>query len=134
MEIQPYLFLDGRCEEAIAFYREALGAEVAMMMRASECPVPSNDPAMTGNKIMHAAVRVGEAMILMSDGRSQSGPGFQGFSLAITAKDKAEAERLFAALANGGQVRMPMAETFFSPAFGMLADRFGVGWMVLVRA
>jgi PhnB protein len=133
MELQPYVFFDGRCEEAIEFYKTALGAKVEMLMRFKESPekeaCPTNDPAM-GEKVMHASVRLGGGMLLMSDGHCAGKPSFQGFALSLTVKTEAEAERLFNALADGGQVQMPLAKTFWSPAFGMLSDRFGVSWMV----
>lgn len=135
MQLQPYLSFDGRCEEAIAFYRKALGAEVEMLMRWKDHPGPA-DPNMvrpgSENKVMHARVRIGDSVLMASDGRSSGQPHFQGFSLSLTAADVAEAERIFAALGEGGQVQMALAETFFSPAFGMVADRFGVSWMVHV--
>jgi PhnB protein len=135
MQIQPYLFFDGRCEEALAFYRDALGSETTMLMRfkdSPEPPVPGMMPPGTDDKVMHASFRVGEAVVLASDGLCGGAPNFQGFTLSLTTADPAEAERLFTALADGGQVRMPLAPTFFSPCFGMVADRFGVGWMVYV--
>lgn len=135
MQIQPYLFFDGRCEEAIEFYRKALGAEVGMLMRfkdSPEPPQPGMAPPGSENKVMHASLRIGDTTLMVSDGECHGKPHFDGFSLTVTAADEAEAERLFAALADGGQVRMPLAKTFFSPRFGMLADRFGVGWMVIV--
>ena len=135
MLVQPYLFFDGRCEEAIAFYRRAVGAEALMVMRfkdSPEPPPPGTLPPGCDDKIMHAAVRIGDATVLMSDGRCQGQAAFQGFSLSLTTADEGEADRCFAALADGGEVRMPLATTFFSPRFGMVADRFGVGWMVYV--
>jgi len=132
MQVQPYLFFDGRCEEAIAFYRSALGAEQGMLMRFKDCPEPGMTPPEGADKVMHARLRIGETELLMSDGRCLGQPNFQGFSLSLTASDTAEAERLFGALSDGGEVRMPLAETFFSPRFGMVADRFGVSWMVYV--
>jgi PhnB protein len=135
MAIQPYLFFDGRAEEAIEFYRKALGAEVVMMMRfkdSPEAPPPGAMPPGSENKIMHASLRIGDAEVMASDGNCAGKPTFQGFSLTLTAKDAAEAGRLFGALGEGGQVQMPLGKTFFSPCFGMLADRFGVGWMVIV--
>jgi PhnB protein len=135
MLIQPYLFFGGRCEEALAFYAQTLGAEVTMMMRFRDCPDPP-PPGMIApgseDKVMHAAVRIGETMVMASDGDCRGSTGFQGFSLSITAADEAEADRLFAALSEGGQIQMPMGATFFSPRFGMTADRFGVSWMVIV--
>ena len=135
MHVQPYLFFDGRCEEAVEFYRRTLGAEVTMLMRFKDSPEPP-DPGMVppgaGEKVMHMSFNIGETTVLASDGQCAGRPNFQGFSLSLTAPDEGEAERLFAALADGGQVQMPMATTFFSPRFGMVADRFGVSWMVYV--
>jgi len=135
MQTQPYLFFDGRCEEAIEFYRGALGAEVTMLLRFKEGPEPQQPgmvPAGAGEKIMHASLRIGDATVLASDGRCLGQPSFQGFAVSLTVPTEAEAERLFAGLAEGGQVQMPLAKTFFSPRFGMVADRFGVSWMVCV--
>jgi len=137
MKIEPYLFFDGRCEEALEFYRSALDAEVTMRMRIKESPEPV-DPAMSPpgseNNIMHAAFRIGDTTVMASDGRGQGRPSFQGFSLSLTVPNDAEAARLFGALAKGGQVQMPLAKTFFSSSFGMVADRFGVPWMIIVAA
>jgi PhnB protein len=134
MLVQPYLFFDGCCEEALEFYRRAIGAEVTALLRWKDSP----DPAMTmpgaEEKVMHARLSIGDTTIMASDGRCQGKPDFQGFSLSITAADGAEADRLFAALGDRGQVQMPLSETFFSPRFGMVADRFGVSWMVYVEA
>jgi len=128
------LFLDGRCEEAIEFYRRTPGAEVMMMrfMDGPEPPQPGMCPPDSGNQIMHASLRIGDTAMMASDGRCQGKPTFAGFSLSISAPTEAEADRVFAVLADGGQVQMPRAKTFFSPRFGMVADRFGVSWMVLV--
>jgi len=135
MRVEPYLFFDGRCEEAIEFYRKVLGAEVTMLMRYKESPEPPPPgmvPPGSENKVMHSNLRIGETMVMASDGNCQGKPSFQGFSLSVTAPNEAEAERMFAALADGGQVQMPLAKTFFSPRFGMVADRFGVSWMIIV--
>jgi PhnB protein len=133
MTIQPYLFFDGRCEEAIEFYRRTLGAEVEMLMRFKDCPEPMpNATPETADKVMHASLQIAGSTVLASDGHCKGQPSFQGFALSLTVKTEAEAERLFGALADGGQVQMPLAKTFFSPRFGMLADRFGVNWMVYV--
>ena len=132
MQIQPYLFFDGRCDEAIEFYRSTLGAEVTMLMRFKDSPDPETCAPGVGDKVMHANLRIGETSILVSDGRCQGQPSFQGFSLSLTVPDDAAAERLFAALADGGQVQMPLTKAFFSSRFGMAADRFGVSWMVYV--
>lgn len=132
MQIQPYLFFDGRTEEAVAFYREALGAEVEMLMHFGESPDPDAIPPGMEDKVMHACLRLGEATMMLSDGHCAGSPSFEGFSLSLTAPDADAAGRLFAALGEGGEVRMPLAKTFFSPCFGMVADRFGVTWMVIV--
>ena len=135
MLVQPYLFFEGRCEEAIEFYRGALGAEVTMLMRFKDCPEPGGNsmvPPGSENKVMHASFRVGDATIMASDGRCQGRQSFQGFSLSITVSSEAEAERLFNALLDGGKAQMALSKTFFSPRFGMVADRFGVSWMILV--
>ena len=135
MSIQPYLFFDGRCEEAVAFYKEALGAEVVMLMRYRDSPqqAPGSVPPGGEDKVMHAALKIGEASLLVSDGLCGGQPSFKGFSVALWVPDAATAARLFAALAEGGQVQMPLAPTFFSPGFGMVADKFGVPWMVVAR-
>ena len=132
--IQPYLFFNGRCEEAVEFYRSALGAEVEMMMRYKESPEPPKPgmvPPGFENKIMHASFRVGETTVMASDGCSADKPAFEGFSLSIAVPNE-EADRIFSGLSAGGQVTMPLAKTFWAPRFGMLTDRFGVGWMVSV--
>src|SRR5438477_1251361 len=135
MLVQPYLSFDGRCEEAIEFYRKALGAEVTMLMRFKETPEPPPPgmvPPGSENKVMHANFRIGETTLMAADCHCQGKPAFQGFSLSISAANEAQADRLFAALADGGKVQMPLGKTFFSPRFGMVADRFGVGWMIIV--
>lgn len=132
MQVQPYLFFDGRAEEALDFYRSKLGAEVGTLMRFKESPEPMPGGAPPGEKIMHAEFRIGDTTVMASDGNCAGRPAFQGFSLALSASDETEAKRLFAALSDGGQVQQPLIKTFFSPAFGMVADRFGVGWMVVV--
>jgi PhnB protein len=132
MQVQPYLCYEGRCEEALAFYRGALGAEVTMLMRFKDSPDPAMVSPGAEDKVMHASFRVGETTVLASDGQCLGRPSFQGFSLSLTVPNEAEAERLFGALGDGGQVQMPMTKTFFSPRFGMVADRFGVSWMIYV--
>lgn len=139
MQVQAYLHaFDGRCEEAINFYKKALGAEVVMMMRNKESPEPPPPGTVTAGmegKIMHATLRIGEGTVMLSDGRCDgSTAAFQGFSLSLNPASLADGERLFAALADGGQVHMPLGKTFWSPAFGMVADRFGVAWMINVEA
>ena len=135
MNIQPYMFFEGRAEEAAEFYKSKLGAEVEMLMRnkdAPEKPPPGMLPPGSDNKVMHMSLKIGGATVLASDGNCSGKPNFQGFSLTLVVRDETEAKQVFAALAEGGQVRMPLSKTFFSPSFGMLADRFGVGWMVYV--
>jgi PhnB protein len=135
MLVQPYLFFDGRCEEAIEFYRRKLGAEVTMLMRFSDSPEPHSPgmvPPGSENKVMHSSICIGDTTVMASDGRCMGKPSFQGFSLSLTAANEAEAERLFGSLGDGGQVQMPLTKTFFSPRFGMVADRFGVSWMIIV--
>src|SRR5437667_7743563 len=131
--VQPYLFFNGTCEQAVEFYRTALDAHVDFMMRYKESPEPP-PPGMVPpgfeNKIMHTSFRIGETTVMASDGCSAEKPAFEGFSLSLSVANESEADRLFAALANGGQVRMPLTKTFWSPRFGMVEDRFGVAWMV----
>ncbi len=133
MHVQSYLFFGGRTEEAIEFYKKAVGATVTMLMRYSDSPEPAMAPPGSEKKIMHSAFKIGDTEIMASDGDCSGKPDFIGVSLALTAKDIPEAERVFKALSEGGQVRQPMIETFFSPRFGMVADKFGVGWMVVVE-
>jgi PhnB protein len=131
--VQPYLFFNGSCEQAVEFYRQALGAEVEMMMRFKESPEPPKPgmvPPGFENKIMHCSFRIGSTTLMASDGCSADKPNFEGFSLSLAVADEAQADRVFAALAEGGQVRMPLTKTFWSPRFGMVADRFGIGWMI----
>ena len=140
MPLQPYLFFDGRCEEALEFYRKTLGAEVQMLMRFKDSPESGAEGGAEcagvkppADKVMHACIRIGDATLMASDGASRGKPVFQGFSLAYTAKDDADAKRRFEALADGGQVQMPLANTFFASSFGMVADKFGVSWMVVTE-
>jgi PhnB protein len=132
MLVQPYLNFDGRCEEALEFYKKAIGAKVGMLMRFKDAPDESMITPGNANKVMHSQVQVGDSTVLMSDGRCTGKPNFHGVALTISAKTEAEADRIFNGLAEGGQAQMPLGKTFFSPRFGMLADKFGVGWMVLV--
>lgn len=137
MQVQVYLFFAGRCEEAVEFYKRTTGAEVVMLMRFKESPEPPPPgmiPHGSEDKIMHTCLRIGDTMVMASDGRCQGAPSFEGFSLSLNVATEAEADRLYAALAEGGQVQMPLTKTFWSPRFGMLTDRFGVGWMITVAA
>jgi PhnB protein len=134
MQVQSYLFFDGRCEEALNFYTKAIGAKVEMLMRFKDSPEPPQAgcaPA-PSDKVMHACVRIGDTSVMASDGHCQGKPSFQGFALSLNAANVADAERLFNALADGGQVQQPLIKTFFSDRFGMVADRFGMSWMVVV--
>ncbi len=135
MLVQNYLMFDGRCDEALAFYRKALGAEVQMRMTFADNPDKGKSEMcmkVPDEKVMHASFKVGDTIVMASDGQCQGKPNFQGFALSLTVKDETEADRKFAALSDGGTVMMPLARTFFSPRFGMVADRFGVPWMVIV--
>lgn len=135
MKIQAYLFFDGRCEEAIDFYREALGAEVEMLMRIKDSPEPPPaDRLAPGNedKIMHAAFRIGDTMVMASDGACGGDASFKGFALSLSVASATNADRVFTALATGGRVDMPLSQTFWSSCFGMLTDQFGISWMVSV--
>ncbi|HVA47347.1 MAG TPA: VOC family protein [Pirellulales bacterium] len=136
MKVLAYLNFDGRCEEAIDFYRRTLGAEVEMLMRFKDSPEPCAEgmlPPGSENKVMHASFRIGETMMMASDCHSAGKASFQGISLAINPPDEAKAKQLFDALADGGKVQAPLSKTFFSPAFGVLSDRFGVSWMIHVE-
>jgi PhnB protein len=133
--VQPYLFFNGSCEQALEFYGTALGAKVEMMMRYKESPEPPQPgmvPPGFENKIMHSSFRVGQTTVMASDGNSTSKARFEGFFLSLSVPDEKEADRVFAALSDGGVVRMPLAKTFWSPRFGMVTDRFGIGWMISV--
>jgi PhnB protein len=131
MKVEPYLFFDGRCEQALEFYKQTLGAKVDAVMRYKDNPDPKYNPPGSDDKVMHALFRIGDAKIMASDGNCAGKPSFQGFSLTLNAADAAEAKQRFDALAEGGQVQMPLNETFFAKSFGMVADRFGVSWMVM---
>jgi PhnB protein len=124
--------MDGRAEEAIEFYKKSAGANVTMLMRFKDSPDQQMCVPNSENKIMHAYMTIGETGIMISDGRNSGQPKFDGFALSIAAKTEGEADKLFGALGDGGEVTMPMSKTFFSPRFGMLKDRFGVHWMILV--
>jgi PhnB protein len=141
MQVQTYLIFNGRCEEAIEFYKKTVGAKVEMMMRFSDNPEPpAKSDAASGcgvaadpNKIMHSCIRIGDTAIMASDGMMDGTAEFKGFSLTLNPTDEAEARRLFAALSDGGQVHQPLIKTFFSPCFGVLADKFGMGWMIVLE-
>jgi PhnB protein len=132
MLVQPYLNFDGRCDEALEFYKKAIGAKVGMLMRFKDAPDQSMISPGSENKVMHSSFQVGETTIMASDGRCTGKANFHGIALSITANSEAEADKLFGGLAEGGQVNMPLSKTFFSPKFGMLSDKFGVGWMISV--
>lgn len=136
MKIQPYLFFDGRAEEALEFYKKTLGVQQQMLMRFSENPEPPQPgmvPPGSENKVMHMAFMLGESLIMGSDGCNTGTPNFQGFCLSINPRDEAEAKTLVAALGEGGQVAMPLAKTFYARCFGMVTDKFGVCWMINVE-
>ncbi len=131
--VQTYLFFSGNCEQAVEFYKKALGAEVEMMMRYKDSPEPIPPGRLAPgweNKVMHCSFRIGQSVVMASDGCGTEKGGFEGFSMSISVKTEAEADQAFAALADGGKVTMPLMKTFWCPRFGMLQDRFGVEWMV----
>lgn len=132
MQVQPYLDFNGRCDEALEFYKKALGAKVGMPMRWKDSPDKSMVTPQNADKVMHSQFQIGDTTVMASDGRSGGKPTFHGIMLSISANSEADADKLFAGLSDGGQVQMPMGKTFFSPRFGMVADKFGVGWMILV--
>ena len=132
MQVQPYLSFEGRCEEAIEFYKKAVGAQVQALMRWKDAPDKSMCTPENAERVMHSSIRIGDSTVMMSDGRGSMKPEFKGVSLSLIPSSVAEAQKAFKALSEGGQVHMPMDKTFFSPAFGMVADKFGVSWMVVV--
>jgi PhnB protein len=132
VQVQPYLFFEGRCDEALEFYKKALGAKVISLRRFKESPDPNMCSQASVDKVMHASFQVGDTVIMASDGRCSGQQSYQGFALSISAPSAEEAERVFTALSEGGQVQMPMTQTFFSERFGMAADKFGMSWMVIV--
>ncbi len=133
MKVEPYLMFEGRTEEALQFYQQKLGAKVEAIIRFKESPEPKYNPPNAGDKVMHSLFRIGDAQIMASDGNCTGKPGFQGFALTLNAANAAEANQRFDALAEGGKVQMPISETFFAKSFGMVADRFGVNWMVIAE-
>jgi len=135
MKVAPYLFFDGRAEEAIEYYRRVLDAKVERILRFKDSPEskPGMTPPGAENKIMHAELRFGDTVLLMSDGHCAGKPEFRGFGIALSVANDGDADRRFAALSDGGQVQMPLTKTFFTSKFGMVLDRFGVMWMVLVE-
>jgi PhnB protein len=133
MQVQAYLFFNGRCEEAIEFYKQAIGAEQLMLMRNDQSPQPAPPgmlPPGSEKKVLHSALKIGESTVMFSDGYNDGNTQFKGLSLSLSVETQAEAERVFAALSAGGKVDLPLGKTFWSPCFGMLTDRFGVGWMI----
>lgn len=140
MQVQPYLFFEGRTEEALDFYTQAIGAQVTAKMRFGEAPPMDGSgegcAGMTpppADKIMHSEFKVGNTSILASDGMCSGNTNFTGVSLALQVKNDAEAKEVFEALAKGGQIQQPLMATFFATSFGMVADKFGVGWMIVTE-
>ena len=136
MQTQIYLFFDGRLDDALTFYKKTLDIEVEMLMRFKDAPGPQDPncpPPKNPNAVMHSSFKLGDQRVMASDGDSGGKPEFKGFSLTLAVNTEAEADKLFAALSDGGQVQQPLIQTFFSPKFGMVQDKFGVGWMVLVN-
>jgi PhnB protein len=136
MQVQPYLDFSGRCEEAVEFYKKALGAKVEVLMRFKDSPEPPPPgcPPSDPNKVMHVTMKIGQATVMASDGMMQGKPEFKGISLSLDAEDESHARKLFEGLSEGGKVTMPLTKTFFAKSFGMVADKFGVHWMVIVPA
>jgi PhnB protein len=136
METHPYLFFNGRCDEAIEFYKAALGAKLEMLLRYKDCPEPPTAgpfPPQMLDRVMHAALRIGDSTVNLSDGQCTGDPVFSGFNLSVTVCSDADADRFITSLADGGKISMPPGRTFFSTRFGMVTDRFGMGWIVLVQ-
>jgi PhnB protein len=132
MQVQSYLMFNGRTEEALEFYKKAIGAKVEMVMRFKDAPEGQCTPGME-NKVMHSSFKVGDTVLMASDGMCNGEQAeFKGVSLTLNPTTEAECERLFNALADGGKVFQPLIKTFFSPKFGVVTDKFGVNWMVLV--
>lgn len=129
MKVEPYLFFSGRCEEALTFYTQALGAEISLLMRCKEAPEPMPVPPDWGDKVMHANLRIGDSMLMASDG-CPGGTPFGGFALSLVPATEGQAEAWFTALSEGGKIDMPLQKTFWARSFGMLTDRFGVSWMI----
>ncbi len=133
MQVRPHLDFDGRCDEAVEFYRSALGAELMMLIRYKDSPGEQIQVPPGGHdKVLHMSLLIGDTIVQASDGQCLGRPSFQGFSLSLTVPDAAETEQLFARLADGGRVQFPLARTFFSSHFGMVVDRFGVSWKIYV--
>ena len=135
MQVQPYLNFDGRTEEALEFYTKALNAKVTALMRFNESPEPCDPnlmPPGTEKKVMHSTFTIGDSVLMASDCHCSGQPKFEGISLALTPKSVGEAEKIFAALSDGGAVMQPLTKTFWTPAFGVLTDRFGISWMISV--
>ena len=131
MQVDPYLHFDGRCEDAIHFYRDALGAEVTTLVRLSDDPSARAGDAASGNAVLHVSLRIGAAMLSGTDAPCRGGSGWLGHSVMLPVASDAEAERLFTLLADGGQVTMPLTSTFFASRIGMVTDRFGVPWTIV---
>ena len=133
MQVQPYLFFEGRCDEAIEFYKNALGAEVAMLMRWKDNPDKSMCTPSNEDKVMHASLKIGETRVMASDGRNTGNPDFKGIALSLNARDEADLDRMFKALSAGGNIVMQPTKTFFSPRFAMMHDKFGVLWILIIE-
>ena len=130
MQLNPYLFFNGQCEEAFKFYADCLGGQIEAMMSHAGTPAEEHVPAEWRDKIMHARLSVGDQVLMASDAPPEHYQKPQGFSVSIGIKDPAEAERIFNALAENGTVQMPLQQTFWARSFGMCVDRFGIPWMI----
>lgn len=137
MHVHPYLNFNGRAEEAIEFYKSALGAKVDMLMRFKDAPPEAcpggSDMKAVAEKVMHATLHIGDSLLMLSDGRVQGAAKFEGVSMSLSVASDSEAEKRFVALSEGGKATMPLGKTFFASSFGMVTDRFGIPWMVIVQ-
>lgn len=134
MNINPYLFFDGNCREAFEFYAKHLGAEIKAMLTTADTPMGEQVPAMQQGQIMHACIVIGDNLLMASD--TNCGPNTtayekpRSFRVSLNVDTVEEAERIYQALAEGGNTDMPIEKTFFAERFGMLTDRFGIPWMI----
>jgi PhnB protein len=130
MQLSPHLNFNGNCETAFKFYEKCLGAKITFMMPYEGSPLANEVPAEWRGKILHASLQVGDALILGADAPPGRYEKPQGFSVTLSPKDPAEAERIFVGLSESGTVTMPMQGTFWAARFGMLVDQFGIPWMI----
>ena len=131
MKLSTYLMFDGNCREAFTHYNTVLGGRITAMMDHRGTPAEEHVSPAWRDKILHACLEIDGQMLMASDAPPDRSDGpMRSVSVSVNVKDVAEAERIFAALSDGATIQMPMAETFWSPRFGMLRDRFGTNWMI----